>query len=383
MRVTSEAELAEAIAGANGSLRVLGGGTRDVGRPVEGEALSVGIRGVELYEPGSLTLVVKAGTPLAEIESLLAGEGQRLAFEPMDFRGFLPHAEDAASRVSTIGGVVATNAAGPRRIQAGAVRDFTLGMRFVDGQGRVIKNGGRVMKNVTGYDLVKLLSGSWGTLGVITEVSLKVQSVPETEATLVGECASVSDAVARMSAALGSPFDVTGALCDAGGRVLIRLEGLESSVRYRAKALQDGVLAGFEKVDAEESRKLWGEVVALQMFSDTNAQSDVWRVSIRPSHAPALLEALRDIMADAMLDWGGGSVWLSVAEGVEASRSAQVVRAAVAPLGGHATLMRAPAAARSQVEVFQPQEPGPARLSQAIKQKFDPRGILNPGLMGY
>ncbi|MBV7377937.1 glycolate oxidase subunit GlcE [Maritimibacter dapengensis] len=382
MKATSEAELAEAIGGATGPLRIMGGGTRDVGRPVAGEVLEVGLTGVELYEPGSLTLVVRAGTPLAEIEKLLANEGQRLAFEPLDFRGFLQPGDRHASAVSTIGGVVAANASGPRRIQAGAVRDFTLGMRFVDGTGRIVKNGGRVMKNVTGYDLVKLVAGSWGTLGVISEISLKVQSIPETEATLVGHCDSVDDAVARMSAALGSPFDVTGACADLRGRVSIRLEGLEGSVDYRARALSSGALQGFERVDAETSREIWRGVTSLEAFQSTPA-TDVWRISLRPSDTPAFMDAVEDIAANAVFDWGGGLVWLETKEGLVTQDAAGLIRDTANRFGGHATLMRASASARAALDVFQPQAPGLARLSAAIKQKFDPRGILNPGLMGY
>ncbi len=176
-----------------------GGGTRSVGRPVTGDVVQTGgLSGISLYEPGALTLVVKAGTPLAEIEAALEAEGQRLPFEPMDHRGLL-----GTDGTPTIGGVVASNASGPRRIQVGACRDFMLGVRFVDGQGTVIKNGGRVMKNVTGYDLVKLLCGSWGTLGVLSEVSLKVLPKPGSAATLTLHGLDVAQAVAAMSRRAG------------------------------------------------------------------------------------------------------------------------------------------------------------------------------------
>ncbi|MDE0698644.1 MAG: FAD-binding protein, partial [Boseongicola sp.] len=170
MNPSDERELAEAVSGAAGPLAVRGGGTRRVGHPVDGDDLTVaGLTGITLYEPGALTLVARAGTPLAQIEAALAAEGQMLAFEPMDHRKLL-----GTSGEPTIGGTVAANASGPRRVRAGACRDFLLGVRFVDGCGRIIKNGGRVMKNVTGYDLVRLMAGSRGTLGVLSEVCLKV-----------------------------------------------------------------------------------------------------------------------------------------------------------------------------------------------------------------
>ncbi|MEC7763199.1 MAG: FAD-binding protein [Pseudomonadota bacterium] len=373
MRIESETDLAEAVKGAKGPLRIKGGGTRDLGAPVVGEVLEVGIAGVTLYEPGALTLVVGAGTPLAEIEALLEAEGQRLAFEPMDHRVLL-----GTSGVPTIGGAVAANVSGPRRIQSGAARDFTLGARFVDGAGRVVKNGGRVMKNVTGYDLVKLMAGSWGTLGVLSEVSLKVQARPEVQATLMADGLSPSDAVAKLSAALGSPFDVTGAAHLVGGRTQVRLEGLEGAVAYRAKALQEGGLAGFELVEGAASAALWAEVRDVAPFAGTDAA--VWKVSVKPGDAPGLLDALGARVSDAILDWGGGLMWLAVAEAGDCG--AEVLRDEIARLGGHATLVRARAETRAAVPVFQP-EPAPiAALNRQLKAKFDPRGILNPGLMG-
>lgn len=391
MRVTSEADLASAIAGATGPLRVQGGGSRDIGAPVVGEVLEVGLSGVELYEPGALTLVAKAGTPVAEIEALLAAENQRLAFEPMDHRPLL-----GTTGTPTIGGVVAANVSGPRRIQAGAARDFTLGARFVDGTGRIIKNGGRVMKNVTGYDLVKLMAGSWGTLGVLTEVSFKVQAIPETEATLVGHGLGAREGVRALAAALGSPFDVTGVAHDESGetaRTMVRLEGLAGSVAYRAERLLSDGFAGWEKLEASESRALWAGVRDVTAFAGSSAP--VWRVSVKPADGPLVAEAVAaaGLGARALYDWGGGLIWLALEAGgrdggpdvgadVGPDVGAEVLRRAIAPLGGHATLVRADAATRATVDVFQP-EPAPlAALTRGIRQKFDPRGILNPGLMG-
>ncbi|MDP1576710.1 MAG: FAD-binding protein, partial [Cypionkella sp.] len=241
MRPASESELSEIILGAQ-ALHIQGGGTRSVGHAV-GEVLDTsGLSGIELYEPGALTLVARSGTPLAEIEALLASERQRLAFEVPDMRALL-----GRQGVSTIGGVVASNASGPRRVQVGACRDALLGVRFVDGRGDVIKNGGRVMKNVTGYDLVKLMAGSKGALGVLSEISFKVQAMPEASVALVAE-RDVPQGLADLRAALGSPYDISGAAW-AQGRAMIRLEGMAGSVAYRAGKLQD--LLGFKQAEAD------------------------------------------------------------------------------------------------------------------------------------
>lgn len=381
MRPETEAELAEAVAGTAGPLRVIGGGTRDIGRPVAGEVLSVaGLAGVKLYEPGALTLVVGAGTPVAEIEALLAGEGQRLAFEPMDHRGLL-----GSTGAPSIGGVAAANVSGPRRIQVGAARDFMLGVRFVDGRGQVLKNGGRVMKNVTGYDLVKLLCGSWGTLGVLSEVSLKVLAVPEAEATLVARGLDAVAGVKALAAALGSPYDISGAAhLDAAvlgeAETRVRLEGLAGSVAYRAGALQAAVCAGWELLEGADSTGLWQQLRDVTPFA--GRAGAVWRISLKPSDAPVLSRALQAAGLDcpAIYDWGGGLVWLLVDEAEDAGAAS--IRQQVAALGGHATLVRAPMAVRARIAVFQPEPPAIAALTRQIRDKFDPRGILNPGLMG-
>ena len=232
MTPETEVELAEAISDAAGPLCIEGGGSR--GLAVAGDTLSLRkLSGVELYERGALTLVARAGTPVAEVEALLASENQRLAFEPMDHRGLL-----GTQGTPTLGGVIAANVSGPRRIQTGAARDHLLGVRLVDGAGQIIKNGGRVMKNVTGYDLVKLMCGAHGSLGVLSEVSLKVLPVAEAVQTVAVEGVELATAVSAMSAALGSPYDVTGAAYDPQRQVaLIRVEGFEASASYRAEQL--------------------------------------------------------------------------------------------------------------------------------------------------
>ncbi len=371
----NEAALAEAVAAASGPLRVAGGGTRPVGNPVTGEVLSVsGLTGVTLYEPGALTLVVAAGTPLADVEAALAKENQRLAFEPMDHRGLL-----GTEGEPTIGGVAAANVSGPRRIAVGACRDHLLGVRFVDGQGTVLKNGGRVMKNVTGYDLVKLLCGSYGTLGVLTEVSLKVLPKPDVTGVVLIEGLSDEDAVRALSMALGSPFEVTGAAhtpvgVDGDPVTMIRIEGFEASVAYRLERLQD-LLRSFgtsaTETDPQKTAAGWRWVRDVEAFH--GAPGDVWRISVKPSDGPAVAQALQ--AEELLYDWGGGLVWARVAEGTDVRAMSDGVR-------GHATLVRASEETRRKLGAFHPETAPLAAISRGLREKFDPRGILNPGLMG-
>lgn len=359
----TEDQLAEAIREASGPLRIEGGGTRGIAS--EGELLSVrNLSGIELYEPGALTLVAKSGTTLSEVEAALARDGQRLAFEPMDHRELLGTEGEA-----TIGGVVAANVSGPRRVAMGACRDFMLGVRFVDGTGTVMKNGGRVMKNVTGYDLVKLLTGSFGTLGVLTEVSLKVLPRPETQATIAVPQSDMREAVAAMAKALGSPFEVTGAAWT-GAQTLVRIEGFGDSVDYRGGRLRD-LLAPFgtpEMIRVEDSVALWTGVRNVTDFAEL--EGAVWRLSLRPSEAPDVLARLPGA-AKVRLDWGGGLAWVLVPEGTD-------VRAALGAFDGHATRVRGSGGGPR----FQPEVPAVAALSAGLRTKFDPRGILNPGVLG-
>ena len=363
----NEAELAEAVAGATGPLRIVGGGTRPIGRPVAGEVLSVaGLSGISLYEPGALTIVAAAGTPLAEIEAALAAEGQMLPFEPMDHRALL-----GTDGTPTIGGVVAANVSGPRRVQAGACRDSLIGVRFVDGEGRVLKNGGRVMKNVTGYDLVKLMAGSYGTLGVLSEVSFKVLPRTGGQATLKAVGLSNEAAVRAMAAALGSPFEVSGAAHHAGsGTTWLRLEGFESSVDYRTGQLLER-LAAHGDWARDDAAGTWAAVRDVSAFAGQTG--DVWRVSAKASDAPGLVA--RAEAEDAIFDWGGGLIWLRVPAGTD-------LRARLGAFGGHATLIRADEATRAAIPVFQPEDSPLRALAEGLRRQFDPKGILNPGLMG-
>lgn len=358
MRPNTEAELAEAIGAATGPLLIRGGGTRTLGHAM-GEVLETGgLSGVELYEPGALTLVARAGTPLAEVQNLLASERQRLAFEPPDLRALLGRAG-----ASTIGGVVAANASGPRRVQSGAARDALIGVRFVDGTGTVIKNGGRVMKNVTGYDLVKLLAGSRGTLGVVSEVSFKLQAVPEAEATLVIEGHGDEAGLAALRKALGAPFDVSG-VARHSGRSLVRVEGMVGSVAYRTGQLRALVGGDVTLTDGAASADLWREVRDVLPFADK--PGEVWRVITLPT---AAAEVVARSQAEAIWDWGGGLIWLLSAPG----RGAEIAAAVVGR--GHATLVRGTGG-----PVFPPEAPEVAALVAGLKAKFDPRGILNRGM---
>ncbi|MFQ5624442.1 MAG: FAD-binding protein [Paracoccaceae bacterium] len=379
MKPESEEELAECVRSAPGPVEISGGGTRrGLGHDVQGLKLGIGrLAGITLYEPGALTMVARAGTPLAEIEEALAAENQCLAFEPTDHRKLLGNTGEP-----TIGGAVACNASGPRRIQAGACRDFLLGVRFVDGQGNIIKSGGRVMKNVTGYDLVKLMAGSHGTLGVLSEISFKVLPAPETASVLLYQGLGDRRAVQAMTAALGSPYGVTGVAhtprgLDGEPVTMIRIEGFEKSVSYRAKELRE-LLREYGEPDLEtraaKTRAGWAWVRDVEAFADE--PGDIWRISVKPTDGPAVADALRAAGDTGILyDWGGGLVWARVGEGTDA-------RAHIEGIPGHATLVRASAETRSRIPVFHPQPAPVARISAGLRDRFDPRGILNPGRMG-
>ncbi|WP_323006062.1 glycolate oxidase subunit GlcE [Pseudorhodobacter sp.] len=370
MKPADELELAEMIRAAKGPLRIVGGGTRRIGQMAGGEVLETGgLSGISLYEPGALTLVAGAGTTLAEVEAALAEGGQRLPFEVPDLRGLLGRAG-----VSTIGGVAAANASGPRRIQAGACRDSLIGVRFVDGAGSIIKNGGRVMKNVTGYDLVKLMAGSYGSLGVMSEVAFKVLPRPEAETSLTRDGLTPAEAVTVMSRALGSPFEVTGAAYVAG-QVRLRIEGMAGSVAYRLGALTKMLGGGWAVAEAAQSSALWVEVRDVAAF--VGQPGAVWRISVKPSAMPQVLGIMAD--AQTVCDWGGGLIWARVADTGDAQAAA--LRGYLAQIGGHATLVRASAAVFEQVPAFHPAPTAIAALATGLRAKFDPRSILNPGVM--
>jgi glycolate oxidase FAD binding subunit len=369
----SEAELASILREAAETGRPLvirGGGTRGMGAPVAGTPLvTAGLSGITLYEPGALTLVVRAGTPLAEVEAALAAEGQRLPFEPWDGRAL-----SGSNGTPSVGGMVAVNASGPRRLQAGACRDSMIGVRFVDGTGAIVKNGGRVMKNVTGLDLVKLMAGSHGTLGVLTEVAFKVLPAPETTVTLAFDGLDVARAVEAMTAATGTPYEITAAahvpegLGD-GSVTFLRLEGFEGSVAHRATALARA-LDRFGPARRIEGAGDWPRLRDAALIA--GREGAVWRISVKPTDGVRVAGALPE--AALILDWAGGLVWALLPEAVD-------LRARLKGIPGHATLLRATNAARARYGTFHP-EPAPvAAIAQGLRRKFDPRGILNPGIM--
>ena len=375
MKPKTEKDLAEAVKAAAAKkvgLHIRGGGTRSgIGHGVTGELLDMtAIKGISLYEPGALTIVAKAGTPLAEIEAELAKEKQRLAFEPMDHRPLY-----ATKGKPTIGGVVAGNVSGPRRIQAGACRDSLIGVRFVDGEGTIVKNGGRVMKNVTGYDLVKLMCGSLGTLGVLTEVGFKVLPMPEACASVIIPGLDNASAIKAMSAALTSPYDVNGAAHVPGKGTFVRIEGFEGSVKYRSGELKE-LLGRFGEVvveaDQKASQSLWAGIRDVEHLA--SGEGDIWRISVKPSEGAKIVDLLGE-GAQAQFDWGGGLVWARVPAGSD-------VRKRLNAFEGHATLMRADETTRKKLGVFQPEQPALAAISAGLRAKFDPMGILNPGRMG-
>ncbi|RWN63054.1 FAD-binding protein [Mesorhizobium sp.] len=375
-------------------LEILGHGSkRGIGRPLQTEhTLDLSkLSGVTLYEPAELVLSAKAGTPLAEIEKLLAENGQQLAFEPLDYGPLL----GGEKGKGTIGGVLAANLCGPRRLKAGAARDHILGIAAVSGRGEAFKSGGRVVKNVTGYDLSKLMANSWGTLAVLTDVTFKVLPAAETEVTLAVRGLLDDHAAAAMALALGSSAEVSSAAHlpervaarVAGGGLgstaatLLRVEGFGPSVAYRIAALKDllGNAGPLEEISGETSHSVWRDIRDCAPFAD-GLEKPVWRVSMAPAQGHQMVLALRmQAAVDAFYDWQGGLIWLRMEHG---DPEADLLRAVVRQYGGgHATLVHAAPSHRAAVPVFEPQAPHLAALSARLKAEFDPKAILNPGRM--
>jgi glycolate oxidase FAD binding subunit len=372
-------------------LEILGHGSkRRIGPPIATNNILdlSALTGVTLYEPEELVLSALAGTPIAEIEALLAKNGQQLAFEPMDYAPLL---SGAPSR-GTIGGVLATNSSGPRRLKAGAARDHILGVEAVSGRGELFKSGGRVMKNVTGYDLSKGLAGSWGTLAVLTQVTFKVLPAAETEQTLILRGLDDAQAAAAMATAMGSNAEVSSAAhlpetvtdkvisgaLSGQSSTLLRLEGFPASVAYRAGKLAALLKGKTDILPEPDSRALWREIRDVHPFADGTARP-VWRVSVPPMSGHAVLADFRlQVAADAFYDWQGGLIWIRC----EGDPEAETLRAIIKKHGGgHATLIRANEEQRRTIPVFEPQPPALAALSRRLREQFDPMGILNPGRM--
>jgi glycolate oxidase FAD binding subunit len=381
------------------ALELVGNGTkRVIGRPAQSDLtldLS-GLRGVILYEPEELVLSAQAGTALHEIESLLAGKRQHLAFEPVDYGPLLGGPSDRA----TIGGALAANLSGPRRMAAGAARDHFLGFSAVSGRGETFKSGGRVVKNVTGYDLSKLMAGSWGTLAALTTVTIKTLPRPQAQATVCVLGLDAAAAVRAMAAALATTCDVSGAAhvpaaiakriplgeaMNAGHSVtLLRLEGFAPSVAQRRAALLSALKPFGEMQVGDEvvSHNVWRAIRDVMPFAAPWASVDrpVWRIVTTPAKGADLAGAIMAATAaEVLYDWAGGLLWIMLAPSDDAG--AALVRRAVAACGGHATLVRAPPPVRAAVEVFEPQQAGLAGLTRRVKQGFDPTGVLNPGRM--
>jgi glycolate dehydrogenase FAD-binding subunit len=396
-----EAAVQSALAGGK-TVEIVGHGSkRAIGRPAQTDLtldLSA-LTGVTLYEPEELVLSAKVGTPLAEIEALLAANGQQLAFEPMDYAAIL----GGVGGRGTIGGALAANVSGPRRIKTGAARDHFLGVSAVSGRGESFKSGGRVVKNVTGYDLCKLMAGSWGTLAAMTDVTIKVLPRAETEQTLLIRGLEPARAVAAMISAMGSSCDVSGAAhlpADVAARIpvheigggavtALRLEGFSPSVIERKRMLAAlmqpfGELAS---VDEQASRVLWIAIRDASPFAaDGSSQSPpqgappLWRISTAPSRGAELAALIAPAaQAQMFFDWAGGLIWAMF--GACDDAGAALVRRAVAATGGHATLIRAPVSARAAIDVFAPQNVAVAALTKRVKESFDPKGVLNPGRM--
>jgi glycolate oxidase FAD binding subunit len=338
-----------------------------------------GISGIVDYAPEELVVTLRAGTPMREVEALLAQRNQMLAFEPPDLGPLLGQAPGRGTLV----GAVMGNLAGSRRLSAGAARDHLLGFSGVNGRGEAFKSGGRVMKNVTGYDLSKVLAGSWGTLAVLDEVSVKVLPAPDQTATLLLLGLDDAAAVRAMCAAMGSPHEVSGA-AHVPGKTALRLEGVAPSVQARLKGLRDLMAdagAKMEELGTLESRTFWREV---RDVAPLNAGPDdiVWKISCPPTEGPAILARIktRRPTAQAFYDWSGGLIWLALPPSDDADH--KVVREALGATGGHATLIRAPEAVRAAVPVFQPQSAALVALAARVKESFDPKGLFNPGRMG-
>lgn len=388
---SSEKEAAEMVADAASrgiSMTIEGGGSKSaIGTPaMSGVKLATsGLAGITAYHPQEMTISCWAGTPLREITQALSEKGQRLAFEPVDYGSILQAKGDP-----TIGAVAAINNSGPRRIVAGAARDSLLGIRFVNGKGEVIRSGGRVMKNVTGLDLTKLLAGSWGTLGLLTEVTFRVVPEPETQSSLLLLGLDDEEATRAMAHAMASSAEVSGAahLPEMVARqclgqeaaTVFRVEGFTGSVADRIARLEDRFagVAPMMSLPAEASLELWRDIANAAPYN-ADLRKPLWRISLTPSAAPDFVLALRmQIAADVYYDWQGGLVWLRLEDDIHERE----VRAQLAGHGGgNALLVRAEESRRAGAQAFQPVHPGISRLSARIKTALDPHGVFDTGRM--
>ena len=398
VKPTNPKQLEDAISWAlagDHPLTVLGNGTKSgLGKPIRTDiCLDVsGLSGIVFYEPEELVLRAKAGTPMSEIQALLEENNQQFMFEPMDYGPLFGGQNMAGS----LGGLVAVNLAGPRRLKSGAARDHLLGFEAVSGRGEAFKSGGRVMKNVSGFDLSKLMAGSFGTLGVMHSITMKTMPKEESVRTIMLFGADDATAGTAMTSATASPHEVSAAAhlpepqaslitVDAvrGARTsvtAIRVEGPAPSTDHRAKALQKqlAVHGAVEILDQKASRQLWAEIRDLRPFQ--NRDGVLIRISTAPASGPKLIDTLRrDLAVEVLYDWAGGLVWVLI-PGCTADQI-RALRQNLSGFGGHATLIRADENLRQTVPVFEPVSTAERALAQRIKDAFDPKNILNPGRM--
>lgn len=376
-------------------LEILGASSkRGFGRPVDAtrQLTTAAMSGIVSYHPEELVMVARAGTHMDEIAAALEEKNQLLAFEPPDYGKLYPGDDAGTNRTGTIGGILATNLSGPRRFKAGAARDHFLGFTAVNGRGEIFKGGGPVVKNVTGYDLPKLMAGSFGTLAVMDEVTIKVLPRAAKTRTVLLYGLDAAAANAAMTKALTGSYDISGAAflpkiqaeaskCDyvgaEGSVTAFRVEGEGPVVEHHCAALRRDFGGNNEELHSANSITLWREIRDLSTFFDID--TILWRISVPPSHGAGVAASCAiDIPgSNFVLDWGGGLVWLSIP--AAGGAHAEQVRRAFARCGGHATLVRAPEEERRKVEVFQ--SDGSRTLSEEVKRSFDPERILNPGRM--
>ena len=367
-------------------LETVGHGSKQrLGRPTQtAHTLDLsGLSGVTLFEPEELILSAKAGTPLSDIQSLLNEHDQEFQFEPVDLASVYGNEPGAG----TLGGLVSTNICGPRRLKSGSVRDHILGINAVSGRGEVFKSGGRVVKNVTGYDLSKGVTGAYGTLAVLTDITMKVLPKAETEQTLILTGLSDAEATGAMAEAMGSSTEVSGAAHLPAGnqeeksRTVFRLEGFNPSVAYRIEKLAKlfGKHSKQTMLSKVDSKSLWSRIRDCQVF-EQDLDKSLWRLSCVPSEGHKIVDELsKHAELDAYYDWQGGLIWLQLP--IEEA-TVELVRRTLAKFGGgHATLIRAKPDVRLKFSVFQPQPAPLAALSERYRDNFDPYGILNPGRM--
>lgn len=384
-RPESTDELVQVIREANvsgQSFEIVSGGTkRSFGDPVKADAVLnlSGLSGIEFYEPQELVIKVRAGTPVADVREALAAHDQHLAFEPPDYADFF-----GGHGVDTIGGIVACNLAGPRRILVGAVRDAVLGVEGVNGRGESFKGGGRTVKNVTGYDIPRLLTGSFGVLAALTTVTLKVQPRPRSETTILLSGLDDAKALGVLGDMLRLPFEVSAAAHFGGGganapMTALRLEGFSDSVAGRKAELDQKLqkIADVHTIVGDESSHFWRSTRDLSAFAD-DQNACVWRLAVPCTEGARIVKTLG---GDAIFDWGGCQIFVRTTV-AKIEEQAIALRNEVAAVGGSACLLRAPMDSRRKIATFHPKTTALQHLGERVRQMFDPGGLLNPGKLG-